>query len=66
MVGQDWRAEAQASPTQEGTRMRVGYNHFVGVFFYTGMPPAEAERNMSVSAKEVMPPLQRLEGEPFR
>ncbi len=23
-MGQDWRAEAHASPTQEGTRMRVG------------------------------------------
>jgi len=43
--------------------MRVGNDHFVGVFSYAGMPAAEAERNMCLFAKEVMPALQRLEGE---
>ena len=42
-------------------RRRVGNDHFVGVFSYAGKPPAEAERNMRLFAKEVMPPLQRLE-----
>jgi hypothetical protein len=42
-------------------RRRVGNDHFVGVFSYAGMPAAEAERNMRLFAKEVMPPLQRLE-----
>ena len=47
-------------------RRRVGNDHFVGVFSYAGMPPAEAERSMRLFAKEVMPALQRLEGEPAR
>jgi hypothetical protein len=36
----------------------------VGVFSYAGMPAAEAERNMRLFAKDVMPALQRLESEP--
>ena len=47
-------------------RRRVGNDHFVGVFSYAGMPPAEAERSMRLFAKEVMPALQRLESEPAR
>ena len=47
-------------------RRRVGNDHFVGVFSYAGMPPAEAERNMRLFAKEVMPPLQRLESRASR
>ncbi len=44
-------------------RHRVGNDHYVGVFSYAGMPPAEAERNMRLFATEVMPALQKLEGE---
>jgi len=42
-------------------RRRVGNDHFVDVFSYAGMPPAEAERSMRLFAKEVMPALQCLE-----
>jgi len=44
-------------------RRRVGNDHFVGVFSYAGMPPSEAERSMRLFARQVMPELQRLEGE---
>jgi len=47
-------------------RRRVGNDHFVGVFSYAGMPPAEAERSMRLFAKEVMPALQKLESETAR
>jgi len=33
----------------------VGNSHFVGVFSYAGMPWEEAERNMRLFAREVMP-----------
>ena len=42
-------------------RRRLGNEHFVGVFSYAGMPYEEAERNMRLFAKEVMPQLQKLE-----
>src|SRR5438552_1134497 len=45
-------------------RRRVGNDHFVGVFSYGGMPPAEATRSMRLFAKEVMPALQALDPEP--
>ncbi len=41
-------------------RRRVGNDHFVGVFSYAGMPYEEAERNLRLFAKEVMPELQKL------
>jgi alkanesulfonate monooxygenase SsuD/methylene tetrahydromethanopterin reductase-like flavin-dependent oxidoreductase (luciferase family) len=39
---------------------KTGANSFVGVFSYAGMPPAEAERNLTLFAKAVMPELKRL------
>ena len=41
-------------------RRRVGNDHFVGVFSYAGMPYDEAERNIRLFAREVMPALQKL------
>ncbi len=41
-------------------QQRVGNDHFVGVFGYAGMPPEEAERNMRLFAREVMPRLRAL------
>jgi alkanesulfonate monooxygenase SsuD/methylene tetrahydromethanopterin reductase-like flavin-dependent oxidoreductase (luciferase family) len=41
-------------------RRRVGNETFVGVFSYAGMPYDEAERNMRLFARDVMPALQRL------
>ncbi|PYO21921.1 MAG: hypothetical protein DMD85_12830 [Candidatus Rokuibacteriota bacterium] len=39
---------------------RTGNSHFVGVFSYAGMPYDEAERNMRLFAKDVMPELKTL------
>ncbi|HEX4996367.1 MAG TPA: hypothetical protein VFX87_15390, partial [Methylomirabilota bacterium] len=39
---------------------RTGNSHYVGVFSYAGMPYDEAERNLRLFAKEVMPQLQKL------
>ena len=38
----------------------IGSDTFSGVFSYAGMPWAEAERNMTLFAKQVMPELQKL------
>jgi alkanesulfonate monooxygenase SsuD/methylene tetrahydromethanopterin reductase-like flavin-dependent oxidoreductase (luciferase family) len=40
---------------------RTGNSHYVGVFSYAGMPYEDAERNMRLFAKEVMPQLKKLE-----
>jgi alkanesulfonate monooxygenase SsuD/methylene tetrahydromethanopterin reductase-like flavin-dependent oxidoreductase (luciferase family) len=39
---------------------RTGNSHFVGVFSYAGMDGAEAERNMRLFAREVLPELQKV------
>lgn len=43
-------------------RRRVNANHFTGVFSYAGMPWEDAERNVSLFAREVMPELKKLNG----
>ncbi len=43
---------------------RTGNSHYVGVFSYAGMPYDEAERNMRLFAREVMPEIQKLEPRP--
>jgi alkanesulfonate monooxygenase SsuD/methylene tetrahydromethanopterin reductase-like flavin-dependent oxidoreductase (luciferase family) len=58
---QVWGTPEQCYEKILDIRRRVGNDHFVGVFSYAGMPAAEAERNMRLFAKEVMPALQRLE-----
>jgi alkanesulfonate monooxygenase SsuD/methylene tetrahydromethanopterin reductase-like flavin-dependent oxidoreductase (luciferase family) len=58
---QVWGTPEQCYEKILDIRRRVGNEHYVGVFSYAGMPAAEAERNMRLFAKEVMPPLQRLE-----
>jgi alkanesulfonate monooxygenase SsuD/methylene tetrahydromethanopterin reductase-like flavin-dependent oxidoreductase (luciferase family) len=45
-------------------RTRVGCDTFVACFSYAGMPLEEAERNMRLFAREVLPTLQRLDGRP--
>lgn len=64
----DFFVDLQISGTPEqcyeqilDVRRRVGNEHFVGVFSYAGMPYDEAERNMRLFAREVMPQLQKLE-----
>jgi alkanesulfonate monooxygenase SsuD/methylene tetrahydromethanopterin reductase-like flavin-dependent oxidoreductase (luciferase family) len=39
---------------------RTGNSHFVGVFSYAGMPWDEAERNLRLFAREVMPAVKKL------
>jgi alkanesulfonate monooxygenase SsuD/methylene tetrahydromethanopterin reductase-like flavin-dependent oxidoreductase (luciferase family) len=43
-------------------RRRVNANQFTGVFSYAGMPWEEAERNVNLFAKEVMPEVKKLNG----
>jgi len=38
---------------------RTGNSHYVGVFSYAGMPYDEAERNLRLFAKDVMPALKK-------
>src|SRR5215510_9381165 len=40
---------------------RTGNSHFVGVFSYAGMPYEDAEHNMRLFAREVMPQLRKLD-----
>jgi len=44
-------------------RSKVGCDTFVGVFSYAGMPYDEAERNVRLFAREVMPALQSIDGD---
>src|SRR5256886_17036904 len=39
---------------------RTGNSHYIGVFSYAGMPYEDAERNMRLFAKDVMPELKKL------
>jgi alkanesulfonate monooxygenase SsuD/methylene tetrahydromethanopterin reductase-like flavin-dependent oxidoreductase (luciferase family) len=39
---------------------RTGNSHYIGVFSYAGMPYEDAERNMRLFAREVMPALKKL------
>lgn len=43
-----------------GVSDQIGSDTFTGVFSYAGMPWAEAERNMTLFAKTVMPELKKL------
>jgi len=44
-----------------GMRDKVGFDHFIAVFSYGGMPAELVQRNMRLFAAEVMPKLQREE-----
>jgi alkanesulfonate monooxygenase SsuD/methylene tetrahydromethanopterin reductase-like flavin-dependent oxidoreductase (luciferase family) len=57
---QVWGTPEQVYEKILDVRGRVGNEHYVGVFSYAGMPWAEAERNMKLFAREVMPALQKL------
>ncbi len=43
-------------------RKKVNANHFTGVFSYAGMPWEDAEKSLTLFAKEVMPELKKLNG----
>ena len=57
---QVWGTPAQCYEKILDVRSRVGNDTFVGVFSYAGMDYGEAERNMRLFAKDVMPALQKL------
>lgn len=58
---QVWGTPEQCYQRILDIRARIGQDTFVGVFSYAGMPWAEAERNLRLFAREVLPELQRLE-----
>jgi alkanesulfonate monooxygenase SsuD/methylene tetrahydromethanopterin reductase-like flavin-dependent oxidoreductase (luciferase family) len=57
---QVWGTPAQCYDKILDIHARTGNRHYVGVFSYAGMPYADAERNMRLFAREVMPALQKL------
>jgi len=57
---QVWGTPEQCYERILDVRRRVGNSHFVGVFSYAGMDYGDAERNMRLFAKRVMPELKRL------
>jgi alkanesulfonate monooxygenase SsuD/methylene tetrahydromethanopterin reductase-like flavin-dependent oxidoreductase (luciferase family) len=63
---QVWGTPEQCYAKILEVRERVGNESFVGVFSYAGMPAEEAERNMRLFAREVLPALQKVEREPAR
>jgi len=60
---QIWGTPAQCIEKIVDVRTRMGADTFVGVFSYAGMPYDEAERNMRLFAKSVMPALQALDAD---
>ncbi|HEV8677168.1 MAG TPA: LLM class flavin-dependent oxidoreductase [Methylomirabilota bacterium] len=61
---QVWGTPEQCYAKILEVRERVGNDSFVGVFSYAGMPYEEAERNMRLFAREVLPALQKVERAP--
>jgi alkanesulfonate monooxygenase SsuD/methylene tetrahydromethanopterin reductase-like flavin-dependent oxidoreductase (luciferase family) len=60
---QIWGTPAQCIEKIVDVRTRMGADTFVGVFSYAGMPYDEAERNLRLFAKSVMPALQSLDAD---
>ena len=60
---QVWGTPEQCVAKVDEIRQRVNADHFTGVFSYAGMPFQDAEANMRLFAKEVMPELKKLNGE---
>ena len=58
---QVWGTPEQCYEKILDIRRRTGNTHYVGIFSYAGMPEDEAERNMRLFAKRVMPELQHLD-----
>ena len=57
---QVWGTPEQCYDKILDIRSRVGCDTFTGVFSYAGMPADEAERNMRLFAREVLPELQKV------
>jgi alkanesulfonate monooxygenase SsuD/methylene tetrahydromethanopterin reductase-like flavin-dependent oxidoreductase (luciferase family) len=60
---QIWGTPEQCLAKILDVRSKVGCDTFVGVFSYAGMPYDEAERNVRLFAREVMPALQSVDGD---
>jgi alkanesulfonate monooxygenase SsuD/methylene tetrahydromethanopterin reductase-like flavin-dependent oxidoreductase (luciferase family) len=60
---QVWGTPEQCRARIADIHARTGNSHFVGVFSYAGMPYDEAERNMRLFAREVMPAVKQLAGD---
>jgi hypothetical protein len=58
-----WGTPAQCYEKILDIHARTGNSHYVGVFSYAGMPYEDAERNMRLFAREVMPALQKVGAE---
>ena len=58
---QVWGTPEQCYAKIADIHRRVGNSHFVGVFSYAGMPWEEAERNMRLFAREVMPEVKKID-----
>jgi alkanesulfonate monooxygenase SsuD/methylene tetrahydromethanopterin reductase-like flavin-dependent oxidoreductase (luciferase family) len=58
---QVWGTPDQCLEKIVAIRRRIGCETYVGVFGYAGMPLAEAERNMRLFARAVMPRLKALD-----
>lgn len=57
---QVWGTPEQCLEKIQDIRARTGAETFVGVFSYVDMPEEEAERNLRLFARAVMPELQKL------
>jgi alkanesulfonate monooxygenase SsuD/methylene tetrahydromethanopterin reductase-like flavin-dependent oxidoreductase (luciferase family) len=57
---QVWGTPEQCYEKIRDIHARTGNSHYVGVFSYAGMPDDEAERNMRLFARDVMPALKKL------
>jgi len=58
---QIWGTPEQCVERILEVRRRVGCDTFVGAFSYGGMPYDEAERNLRLFAREVMPVLRAID-----
>jgi alkanesulfonate monooxygenase SsuD/methylene tetrahydromethanopterin reductase-like flavin-dependent oxidoreductase (luciferase family) len=58
---QVWGTPEQCYERVLDIQKRIGCNAFNGVFSYAGMPWDEAERNMRLFARELLPELKKLE-----
>ncbi|HXA95612.1 MAG TPA: LLM class flavin-dependent oxidoreductase [Candidatus Dormibacteraeota bacterium] len=61
---QVWGTPEQCYEKIVDIHARTGNSHYVGVFSYAGMPYEDAEQNMRLFAKDVMPQLQKLAATP--
>jgi alkanesulfonate monooxygenase SsuD/methylene tetrahydromethanopterin reductase-like flavin-dependent oxidoreductase (luciferase family) len=61
---QVWGTPEQCYQKIVDIHARTGNSHFVGVFSYAGMPGDEAERNLRLFAREVMPEVKKLAATP--